>query len=214
MNHGKPTHQNHQLGEHIEHLPDRSNLSQLYPQVGPGNTAATPNNTTDISNTAPKPAKWLAILISARAILPVLIAVIAIEYLIQNIKSSNIFFFLPLIMLGSVGLGFYGVLTYRSIVNKLSYLDINAAVFFNLYACLVILYMPSIYHVTHLTQSFLINQILFSLLLICSSIFIGTLLLRVVFDELRSNRTKLTYLLILGIPSLILVSIHLLAPTI
>jgi hypothetical protein len=185
----------HKLTEGQSPLPDRTDLSKLYPNATQRSNAkreAEENSPSKLTNNIAEMIKRYAVVIGIVSPLPFLIGVVLIEYFIQHVYAGNIFIFLPIIAITAALWLALLALFYVKIARLLDQFSISPISFLGFHVgCLVLISQP-LYSAFQLIDIDLLSQLLFSLSLIGISIVLAWIFLQLIISEKLSNRVRVS----------------------
>jgi hypothetical protein len=168
-------------------LPDRTDLSKLYPHAVKSTdqkTSGTMLSRSDMTRSVRK----LFLVMGMSVPLPFIVATILLGYFEQNILASNIFYFLPIIILTTLVWIAVVVWAYQKIAAQIDQVGAGPPLLLGLHvSCLMIVSQP-LYMLVNFLSPPAIKDLLYILSIMCSSVILAWILLWATFHRSLSSK--------------------------
>ena len=175
----------------VPSLPDRSDLSKLYPEAK-GKTTVTEAKVNILDDTElPKTVGVSALKIGLLIPAPFLIGMIPAVLLVKHVTYGNIFQLLPVMTLTMIVWGIVVVLTFTKVSRLLDRLSISPFTLLCLHISCMVLVAPAIYSIVASIGNVWLALTLFSLATTGLSIMLCWLSLQLILNDRITKKSKL-----------------------
>jgi hypothetical protein len=190
-------------------LPDRTDLSKLYPEKVSANTSEDrADNHIQNKEDTNKKAQMLFLAVGVIVPLPFIGAAFLFDFFTKNIRASTAFFFLPIIILMMLLWITTVIWVARKISNRIDKLGVSSVLILSLHMGCLMLLSPPLYTIIK-NAGLPSGSILYILGTVCVSTILAWIFLQIIFNKSLSDKTRIIALVIVVTGSFLASTIYL-----